>query len=79
VSNDPLRPVEVARLRSEADAALLIARLELEGIKAMSGGAGTSTGWPEAMGDVKVMVRYCDLERARRIRGDLAQQHENLR
>jgi hypothetical protein len=56
VSNDPQRPVEVARLRSEVDAALLIARLEQEGIKAVSGGAGTSTGWPEAMGDVKVLV-----------------------
>jgi hypothetical protein len=79
VSSDPLRPVEVARLRSEAAAALLIARLEAEGIKAMSGGAGTSTGWPEAMGDVKVMVRHCDLERARQIREELARQHGNLR
>lgn len=79
MSNDPLRPVEVARLRSEGDAALLIARLEQEGIKAMSGGAGTSTGWPEAMGDVSVIVRQCDLERARQIREELARQHEDFR
>lgn len=79
MSNDPLRPVELARLRTEVDAALLMAALQEAGIKAMSNGAGTSTGWPEAMGDVGVIVRQCDLERARQIREELAKQHENLR
>ena len=79
MSSDPQRPVEVARLRTEVDAALLIARLEQVGIMAVSGGAGTSTGWPEAMGDVRVLVRQCDLEQSRAIREQLARQHENLR
>ena len=77
--DDPQRPVELARLRSEVDASLLIARLEQMGIKAISGGAGTSTGWPEAMMDVKVLVRKCDLEQASAIREELAREHENLR
>jgi hypothetical protein len=79
MSNDPDSPRVLARLRTEADAYLLIEHLESLGIKAVYGGAGTSTGWPEAPGDVQVMVRQADLERAQAIRAELAATNPRVR
>jgi FAD/FMN-containing dehydrogenase len=61
---DPDSPREVARVRTEVEAALVVGHLESLGIKAFISGAGTSTGWPEVPGDVQVVVRQADLERA---------------
>lgn len=72
MSQDPNSPRVLARVPTEIDAALLVEYLESTGIKAMSGGAGTSTGWPEAPGDVQVLVRASDLERAIAVRAELS-------
>ncbi len=77
--DDPDSPRQLARLPTEVDAALLVEHLESFGIKAMIGGAGTSTGWPEAPGDVQVLVRLGDLERAAAIRETPAQRLPGLR
>jgi hypothetical protein len=65
VAADPDSPTEVARVRNEVEATLIVGHLESLGIKAFISGAGTSTGWPEVPGDVQVVVRQADLERAR--------------
>lgn len=72
MSQDPNSPRVLARLPTEIDAVLLVDHLEGSGIKAMIGGAGTSTGWPEAPGDVQVLVRASDLERTLAVRLELS-------
>jgi hypothetical protein len=57
-------PVVLANLPTDAQAALLVNRLESLGIRALISGAGGATGWPEAGGYTQVVVRQADLERA---------------
>ena len=64
MSVDPDEPHVLANLPTDAEAAMLIGRLESLGIRARASGAGGSTGWPEAAGYVQVVVRQADLERA---------------
>ena len=65
MADDPNSPRVLVVVRNDMEAALLVGCLAEQGIDAHAGGAGTSTGWPEALGDVRVVVRLCDLERAR--------------
>jgi hypothetical protein len=62
--NDPDNPMVLANLRTDAEAAMLVAHLETIGITARISGTGGSTGWPEAAGYTQVVVRQADLERA---------------
>lgn len=65
MKGDANSPQVLAKLPTEAEAALLVGHLRSMGIEAYVSGAGTSTGWPEAASDVQVVVRQGDLARAR--------------
>ena len=65
MADDPSSPKVVAIVRTEMEAALIVNRLADEGIQALVAGAGSSTGWPEAPGDVQVVGRQEDLARAK--------------
>ncbi len=63
--SDPESPVVLAERLTEIEATLLIGHLEAEGILAIANGAGGATGWPDNIAYTQVVVRRCDLERAR--------------
>jgi hypothetical protein len=65
MSGDPDSPKVLATVRTDMEAALVVNHLATQGIKAFVSGVGTSTGWPEAPGDVQVVVRQSDFERAK--------------
>ncbi|MFO1096354.1 MAG: hypothetical protein U0992_24075 [Planctomycetaceae bacterium] len=79
MTNDPDSPRVLALMRTEIDAQFLIDHLRSLGIWSMNGGAGTSTGWPEAHGDVQVLVRQSDLQRAQQVRDELARTNPQVR
>jgi hypothetical protein len=64
---DPNGPVVLARVRTELEASLIVGRLRDEGILAEMVGMLTSAFRAESPGDVKVLVRSQDLERARQV------------
>lgn len=66
-------PVVLVSLPSEPQAAILVAALEGEGIRAEMSGTLTSGFRADAPGDVKVLVMPDDLEKAQAI----LQEHEN--
>ena len=65
VMSDPESPVVLAERLTEIEATLLIGHLDAVGIRAMANGAGGATGWPDNVAYTQVVVRRCDLERAR--------------
>ena len=65
MSDDPGRPVVLTSVPSEAQAAMIVAALEREGIKAHAQGSLTSGFRAEAPGNVQLLVRQADLARAR--------------
>jgi hypothetical protein len=64
---DPDSPQEVGRFVTEVEAMLVVHHLADEGIRACVAGTGSATGWTEDPGNVQVLVRAADLERARQI------------
>jgi len=62
---DPNRPIVLTDYLTDIEARLLIGYLEDNEIPAFHGGIGGNSGWPEAGGYAQVIVRECDLERAR--------------
>jgi len=62
---DPHGPRVLTSCRNETEAALVVNLLASIGIQARIAGTGPSTGWPEALGEVQVVVRQADLNRAR--------------
>jgi len=62
--DDPGRPVVLTSVPSEAHAAMIVAALEREGIKAHAQGSLTSGFRAEAPGNVQVLVRQADLGQA---------------
>jgi len=65
--NDPDRPVVLTAVAGEAQAAMIVAALEEEGIKAHAQGGLTAGFRAEVPGDVQVLVRHADLDRAREL------------
>jgi len=65
--DDPDRPVVLTAVPNEAHAAMIVAALGHEGIKAHAQGSLTSGFRAEAPGNVQVLVRQADLERAREL------------
>ncbi len=55
----------LASVPTEAEAVMIVAALEAGGIKAKTMGALTSGFRAAVTGDVEVVVRKCDLDRAR--------------
>lgn len=64
MTTDPNSPKVLATVRTDIEAALIVNHLADRGIKAYVSGAGSATGWPEAPGDVQIVVRQIDLAQA---------------
>ena len=65
--DDPNRPVVLTSVPSEAQAVIIVAALDERGIQARTQGALTSAFRAEVPGEVQVLVRQADLDRARAI------------
>lgn len=65
MKEDRNKPVVLTTRPNEAQAALLVAALEGRGVKAEATGGFTAGFRAEAPGEVSILVRACDLERAR--------------
>lgn len=65
--SDADKPVVLTSLPTEPLAALLVGRLQNEGIRAEMSGALTSGFRAEAAGDVQILVRPEDATRARQL------------
>ena len=63
--DDPNRPVVLTTAATEAQAALIVAALEERGVQAQATGGYTSGFRAAATGEVRILVRQSDLERAR--------------
>ena len=69
---DPDRPVVLTSVPGEAQAVMIVAALEERGVQARTQGELTSGFRAEAPGQVQVLVRHSDLERAREILDTIA-------
>ena len=65
MADDPNQPVVLATVPTEAEAAMIAAALENEGVSAHTAGGVISTLYPGACDGVHILVRQADLERAR--------------
>ena len=65
MADDPNQPVVLATVPTEAEAAMIAAALENEGVSAHTAGGLLSTLYPGASEGVDILVRQDDLERAR--------------
>ncbi len=65
MADDPNRPVILTTRRTETQAALIVAALKDRGVEAQATGGFTSSFRAEAPGDVRILVRQSDLEKAR--------------
>ncbi len=59
--------VELASVSTETEAAIIVSRLESEGVQANAEGALTSSLRMQVPGMVKIVVKPCDLARAKEI------------
>lgn len=67
MADDPNRPVILTTRRTEPEAALVVGALKGRGVQAQATGGLTSVFRAEAPGEVRVLVRECDLKRAREV------------
>lgn len=65
MADDPNQPVLLATVPTEAEAAMIAAALENEGVPAHTEGGVISTLYPGACDGVHILVRQEDLEGAR--------------
>ena len=65
MADDPNRPVVLATVPTEAEASMIAAALENEGVSAHTAGGVISTLYPGACDGVHILVRQDDLERTR--------------
>ena len=65
--DDPNRPVVLTSVPSEAQAVMIVAALDEQDIPAQVQGALTSAFRAEVPGEVQVLIRQADLDRARAI------------
>lgn len=71
MTDDPNRPAVLTSVPNEAQAHLIAAALQRHGVQAQIEGALTSGFRAEVPGQVQVVVRQADVERARDILEDL--------
>lgn len=67
MSNDPNEAVKLATFTTEVEAQLLVGELADAGVDAQSSGALTASFRVEAPGEVAVLVRQSDLEKAKQV------------
>jgi len=77
MADDPNQPVILTTRRTEAQAALIVAALKDKGIEAQATGGFTSGFRAEAPGDVRILVRQSDLEKARAALRDIEAEPEH--
>lgn len=71
MADDPNRPVVLTTKPTEAEAAILAAALENRGVKCWLTGDMTSGLRAEAPGEVRILVRWADLEQAQQALRDI--------
>jgi hypothetical protein len=67
-----------ASVTNEADAAMMVAALADHGIEAVSPGGYTAGFRAEAPGDVKVVVKQAELQRAREVLAKVQAENESI-
>lgn len=67
-------PETLLSVPNDLEAAMIVSALAAHDVDATTAGEYTSGFRAEAPGDVKILVRRCDLERARRVLHELAPQ-----
>ena len=65
MADDPNQPIVLTKVPTEAEAAMIVAALENQGVVAHATGALTSGFRTEVPSGVQILVRQEDLERAR--------------
>ena len=73
MNHDAAVPAVLIRVANEMEAMIIIGHLEEHGIRAEAAGVYTAQFRAEAPGDVKVLVRAEDFQRAREILSELRQ------
>ncbi len=63
---DPDRPETLLSVANEIEAAVIVGYLDQRGIRAFAAGGYTAGFRAEAPGDVKILVKQADLDRARK-------------
>ena len=76
--DDANRPVVLTSVPSETQAAMIVAALDRENIPAQVQGALTSAFRAEVPGEVQVLVRQADLDRAHEILETLATESDSV-
>lgn len=78
MTTDPNAPVLLASARNEVEAAAICSALAAYGIQASATGGYTSGFKAEAPGEVKVMVKHGDLERAAQALKEIRQEQGKI-
>jgi hypothetical protein len=73
VATDPNRPEPLLSVRTEIEAAAIVTALAGHDIGAFAVGGYTAGFRAEAPGDVRVMVKHADLDRARQALAEIQQ------
>jgi hypothetical protein len=78
VTPDPNRPEKLLSVASEIEAAAMVNALAECGVEAFAAGGYTSGFKAEAPGDVKILVKHTDLDRARQALAEIRQQQGDI-
>jgi len=71
MAKDPHNPEILESYSNDVTAAAVVTALEAHGISASTTGGFTAGFRAEAPGDVNVIVRHCDLDRARAVLAEI--------
>ena len=75
---DPNNPTPLTRFTNEVEAATILAALAESGIQGTTTGSFTTGFRTEAPGDVTVVVRHCDLQRALEVLAEVEAARKNI-
>ena len=75
---DPNNPTPLTRFTNEVEAATILSALAENGIHGTTTGSFTAGFRTEAPGDVTVVVRHCDLQRALEVLAEVEAARKNI-
>ena len=75
---DPNNPTPLTRFTNEVEAATILSALAESGIQGTTTGSFTTGFRTEAPGDVTVVVRHCDLQRALEVLAEVEAARKNI-
>ena len=75
---DPNNPTPLTRFTNEVEAATILSALAENGIQGTTTGSFTTGFRTEAPGDVTVVVRHCDLQRALEVLAEVEAARKNI-